>query len=114
MFIRLWFGLNLIIIFFLAIIYSSKSVANIPDGFEDMFEEKLIRMPLILSADNNKLFYSEAFISGDEVRIPTSQKQLVAQALANELGIEKDVSDAMATTLVNGVESSLDGVVDQI
>ncbi|MEZ8882446.1 MULTISPECIES: CS1-pili formation C-terminal domain-containing protein [Vibrio] len=108
MFIRLWFGLNLIIIFFLAIIYSSKSVANIPDGFEDMFEEKLIRMPLILSADNNKLFYSEAFISGDEVRIPTSQKQLVAQALANELGIEKDVSDAMATTLVNGVESSLD------
>ena len=108
MFIRLWFGLNLLIILSSAILYSSKSFANVPEGFEDMFEEKLIRMQLILSADNNKSFYSEAFASGDEVRIPILQKKLVAQALADQLGIEKDVSDAMATTLVNGVESSLD------
>ncbi|PMN07090.1 hypothetical protein BCT42_01175 [Vibrio lentus] len=108
MFFRLWFLLNILIIFSSAIIYSSKSFANIPEGFEDMFEEKLIRMQLILSADNNKSFYSEAFASGDEVRIPILQKKLVAQALADQLGIEKGVSDAMATTLVNGVESSLD------
>ncbi|WP_394141849.1 CS1-pili formation C-terminal domain-containing protein [Vibrio chagasii] len=108
MFIRLWFALNLLIIFFSAIIYSSKSFANIPEGFEDLFTEKLIRIQLVLSADSNKSFYSEAFVSGDEVRIPIAQKQLVAQTLANELGIDKDVSGAMATTLINGVESSLD------
>ena len=69
MFIRIWFGLNILIILSSAIIYSSKSVAGSPEGFEDMFEEKLIRMQIILSANNNKLFYSEAFVSGDEIRM---------------------------------------------
>ena len=35
MFIRIWFGLNLLIILSSAIIYSSKSVAGSPKGFED-------------------------------------------------------------------------------
>ncbi|WP_258186359.1 CS1-pili formation C-terminal domain-containing protein [Vibrio sp. ZF 223] len=106
MFFRIWLGLNSLIIFVSVVMYSAKASANIPDGFEDLFEEQQLTLKLVLSADKNKSFNLIALVAGDEIRIQTSQQAQVVEKLQVIFGIDEAVSHAIAESLVTGVQSS--------
>lgn len=105
-FFRIWLGLNSLIIFVSVVMYSAKASANIPDGFEDLFEEQQLTLKLVLSADKNKSFNLMALVAGDEIRIQTSQQAQVVEKLEVIFGIDEAVSQAIAESLVTGVQSS--------
>ena len=105
-FFRIWLGLNSLIIFVSVVMYSAKASANIPDGFEDLFEEQQLTLKLVLSADKNKSFNLIALVAGDEIRIQTSQQAQVVEKLQVIFGIDEAVSQAIAESLVTGVQSS--------
>lgn len=106
MFFRIWLGLNSLILFVSVVMYSAKASANIPDGFEDLFEEQQLTLKLVLSADKNKSFNLIALVAGDEIRIQTSQQAQVVEKLEVIFGIDEAVSQAIAESLVTGVQSS--------
>ncbi|MFA0057761.1 TcfC E-set like domain-containing protein [Vibrio echinoideorum] len=106
MFFRIWLGLNNLIIFFSIVMYNGKASANIPDGFEDLFEEQQLTLKLVLSADKNKSFNLIALVAGDEIRIQTSQQAQAVEKFQVIFGIDEAVSQAIAESLVTGVQSS--------
>lgn len=110
MFFRIWLSVNSLVLLISVITYSAVVNANIPAGFEDFFEEKIIKLRLSLSADKNISFFWDAFVSGDEVRVQASQQQLLQQNLQEVFGIDTGISENISASLVTGVESSKDCV----
>ncbi|MGR2890305.1 CS1-pili formation C-terminal domain-containing protein [Vibrio vulnificus] len=110
MFLRIWLGVNFLVILTSIITYSAEVHANIPAGFEDLFEEKPVKLRLTLSADKNKSFSLDAYVSGDEVRVQASQQMLLRQSLAQVFGVDSRMSENITVSLITGVESSHDCV----
>lgn len=110
MFLRIWLGVNFLVLLASVITYSAEVHANIPAGFEDLFEEKSVKLRLTLSADKNKSFSIDAYVSGDEVRVQASQQMLLRQSLSKVFSVDDRMSENIASSLVTGVESSQDCV----
>ncbi|EGQ8092881.1 CS1-pili formation C-terminal domain-containing protein [Vibrio vulnificus] len=106
MFIRILIGVNTAIIFTTLVLYSKSVLANVPAGFEDLFEERPVNLKFILSADKNKSFSSPALASADSVKIQESQRHRIDDILKNKFGIDEKISEDIVNSLVNGVISS--------
>ncbi len=108
-FLRFMFGMNTTYIppvLLLALTSQAVASKDVPEGFEEFYQQQELVLELVLAADKTKRYKISALVAGDNVSVAPDKMQELNEVLVDRFGVNSSLAEQIEENLTQGVDSS--------